>query len=127
MWRVTLLPPRSELLVPRVQSRTLEPLARLHPSWWFSQESRDAGRGWVRVDRALLERRQSVHGHVQRAMGTRGARGRPGPTPDRDRSLAASGLASAEDRGFEPLRVFSPTRFPIVRPRPLGESSVPGV
>ena len=29
----------------------------------------------------------------------------------------------AEDRGFEPLRVINPTRFPIVRTRPLCESS----
>jgi hypothetical protein len=33
------------------------------------------------------------------------------------------GAPAAEDRGFEPLRVVNPTRFPIVRPRPLGESS----
>src|SRR5690349_6304541 len=32
-------------------------------------------------------------------------------------------LAAAEDRGFEPLRVINPTRFPIVRTRPLCESS----
>ena len=46
--------------------------------------------------------------------------------PDAGEGWSLSGIGPgrlAEDRGFEPLRVFSPTRFPIVRPRPLGESS----
>jgi hypothetical protein len=30
----------------------------------------------------------------------------------------------AEDTGFEPVRAVNPTRFPIVRLRPLGQSSV---
>ena len=32
-------------------------------------------------------------------------------------------MTLAEDTGFEPVRGVAPTRFPIVRPRPLGESS----
>jgi hypothetical protein len=41
-----------------------------------------------------------------------------------NRRLRRSGACVlAEDRGFEPLRAFNPTRFPSERHRPLGESS----
>ena len=42
-----------------------------------------------------------------------GRRGRP----------ASSLVKAAEDTGFEPVRGVAPTRFPIVRLRPLGQSS----
>jgi hypothetical protein len=44
-------------------------------------------------------------------------------TPSTARFLFPQVRALAEDKRFELLRV-SPTRFPSVRPRPLGESSV---
>src|SRR3954466_8822096 len=50
-------------------------------------------------------------GAVARSADDEGPGRRPGPS------------RLAEDRGFEPLRVINPTRFPIVRTRPLSESS----
>ncbi len=57
-------------------------------------------------------RRSAAGCHRAQLPGTREGPGRrPGPS------------RLAEDRGFEPLRVINPTRFPIVRTRPLCESS----
>src|SRR5690606_23176685 len=52
---------------------------------------------------------------------------RPAPVPPRKATEPGARCTRlrrpAEDTGFEPVRAVNPTRFPIVRLRPLGQSS----
>jgi signal peptidase I len=77
---------------------------------------------WPRAAKPVGRGTRASGAHVRssgRARGPDRARRPPGEQP---LCVMVPG-PSAEDAGFEPARVFSPTRFPIVRPRPLGESS----
>lgn len=89
--------------------------ARLTSAARFAMNVRPLGAGSAWSGTAGDERKRlGTAGHGWERLGTK--------TPGSP-SGAARRSRLAEDTGFEPVRAINPTRFPIVRLRPLGQSS----